>query len=306
MKLLTILSALVLSLWASLASAADPVAIPGSRVTLVPPAGFALSKEFAGLQGDKASVLVVEIPAATYDQLVAAISAGTMAQQGVEITGGEAFPGLSSRAQMFRGKQTAQGVEVDKWVLLVDGGSMLVLINVSALKGAAPLTDAQVRDMFKSIKVAAAPAGDPVAALPFTVTPAARFTHKQTLGGNGLILTSAPPSEAAAAQPGVMIARTFEQPVPKEQWPQAMAALLQGIPALKLDKTEPPKPIKIGDLEGLEVTGTGTSAGAPRKAVVVLLFTPTGAYVLIGMASPELFDGGEKDMRATIDSFRMK
>jgi hypothetical protein len=306
MKIAPVLCALLVSLWASLAHAADPVAIPGSRVTLVPPDGFALSKEFSGLQGDKASVLVVEIPAATYDQLMAAISSGAMAKQGVEITGGEAFPGLQSRAQMYRGRQVTQGTDVDKWLLLVDGGSTLTLLNVSAIKGQAALTDAQVRDMFKSVQLAAAPSGDPVSALPFTVTPAARFAHRQTLGGSGLILTIAPPSEATAAQPGVMIARTFEQPVTKERWPQAMTALLQGIQALKLDKAEPAKPIKVGDLEGLEVTGVGTSGGAPRKALVVQLFAANGAYALIGMAAPELFDAAEKDLRSTIDSFRLK
>ena len=65
------------------------VAIPGSRLALVPPDGFSLAKEFAGLQGDKASVLVVELPASAYEQLATAISAGTMAKQGVEIASGE-------------------------------------------------------------------------------------------------------------------------------------------------------------------------------------------------------------------------
>jgi hypothetical protein len=86
MKMVAVLVALVLSLWASAGWAAEPVAIHGSRLALVPPDGFSLAKEFAGLQGDKASVLVVELPASAYEQLATAISAGTMAKQVVEIT----------------------------------------------------------------------------------------------------------------------------------------------------------------------------------------------------------------------------
>ena len=76
MKFLAALATLGLSLWASVGFAAEPVTIPGSRLALIPPEGFSLAKEFAGLQGDKASVLVVELPANTYDELVAAISSG--------------------------------------------------------------------------------------------------------------------------------------------------------------------------------------------------------------------------------------
>ena len=86
MKIFAALVALGLSLWASVGWAAEPVTIPGSRLALVPPEGFSLAKEFAGLQGDKASVLVVELPASAYEQLATAISAGTVAKQGVEIT----------------------------------------------------------------------------------------------------------------------------------------------------------------------------------------------------------------------------
>jgi hypothetical protein len=110
MKIVAALVALGLSLWANVGWAADPVAIPDSRVALTPPEGFSLAKEFAGLQGDKASVLVVEVPAAVYDQLAAAISAGAMAKQDVEITSSEGLTGLPFRARIYRERQAAQAM----------------------------------------------------------------------------------------------------------------------------------------------------------------------------------------------------
>ena len=305
MKFFAALVALGLSLWASVGFAAEPVTIPGSRLALVPPEGFSLAKEFAGLQGDKASVLVVELPANTYDELVA-ISSGAMAKQGVEITSGEDLTGLPFRARIYRGRQAAQGMEVDKWLMLADGGSTLTLINVSAVKGAAPVTDAQVREMFRSVRLSAAPAGDPVAALPFSVTPAARFSHKQTIGGLGLVLTSAPPSPENAGRPGLIITKAFEQAVPKAQWPQAVEAFRKSVQAIKIDKADEPKPAKVGDLEGLEFTATGSLSGEPRKILVVMLFGPASGYALIALASPELFDAALGDFRATMGSFRLK
>jgi hypothetical protein len=306
MKIASALCSLVLGLWAGLACAADPLAIPGTRVTLVPPEGFALSKDFAGLQGDKASVMVIELPGAPYETLVAAISSGVMARQGVEITGGEELAGLPSKARTFKGRQVAQGADIDKWLLLVDGGPALVMLNVSALKGMATVTDAQVQEMFRSVRVAAAPSGDPVAALPFAVTTLPRFSHQQVLGGAGLIIGSAPFTEENAGQPGLTIVRTFEQPIPKEQWNQAVTAFLQGMKAIAFDKADPPTPVKIGGLEGLQFIANGTAAGAPRKTLVTMLFTAKGGYTLIAMASPELFDGAEKDFRTMIESFRVK
>jgi hypothetical protein len=306
MNIFAALVALALSLWASAGWAAEPVTIPGSRLALVPPTGFSLAKGFAGLQGDKASVLVVELPASTYDQLVASISAGAMAKQGVEITRGEDLKGLPFRARIYRGRQSAQGMELDKWLMLADGGSTLTLINVSAIKGAAPVTDAQVREMFRSVRLSAAPAGDPVDALPFSLTPAPRFPHRQTIGGLGLVVTSAPPSPENAGRPGLIVTKAFEEAVAKAQWPKAVETFRKSVQAIRIDKADEPKPAKVGDLEGLEFTAMGSSNGEPRKVLVVMLFGPASGYALIAMASPELFDAALGDFRATIESFRLK
>jgi len=305
MKIFSTLVALGLGLWASVGWAADPVTIPGSRVALVPPEGFSLAKEFAGLQGDKASVLIVELSASAYDEVAAAISAGAMAKQGVEIADGEDMSGLPFRARIYRGRQATQGMEVDKWLMLADGGSTLTLINVSAAKGA-PVTDPQVREMFRSVRLSAAPAGDPVEALPFSLAPASRFSHRQALGGMGLVLTSAPPTSENAGRPALTVTKAFEQPIPKAQWPQAVDAFRKSVQAIKIDKTDEPKPAKVGNLEGLEFTATGMSNGEPRKVLVMMLFGPTSGYALIAMASPELFDAALGDFRATMTSFRLK
>ena len=305
MKIILILCTLILSAIANPGLAADPVAIPGSRVSLAPPAGFVLSKEFAGLQGEKASVLVVEIPGAPYETLTTAIQSGAMAQQGVEITGDEELTGLPFRARMFRGKQKAQGAEVDKWLMLVDGPA-LTLINVSALKDANTLTEDTVKDMFRSVRVAATTAGDPIDALPFAITASPRFPHRQALAGNGLIVTMFKPSPAEKNQSGLVISRTFQLPVPKAQWNQAVAAFVKSSQALRFDKVEDPTPIEIGDLEGLQFTATGTSGGDPVKTLVIMVFTPTGGYTMVAMASPERFDATLPDFRTMMASFRLK
>lgn len=306
MKIILILCTLIFSSIANSGWAADPVAIPGSRVSLVPPTGFVLSKEFAGLQGEKASVLVVEIPGAPYETVTTAIQSGAMAQQGVEITGGEELTGLPFRARMFRGKQKAQGgADVNKWLMLVDGPA-LTLVNVSALKDASTLTEDKVKDMFRSVRVAATTAGDPIDALPFAITASPGFPHRQALAGSGLIVTKFKPSPAEKNQSGLVISRTFEQPVPKAQWNQAVAAFVKSSQALKFDKVEDPKPIKIGDLEGLQFTATGSSGGDPVKTLVVMVFTPTGSYTMVAMAPPEHFDAALPDFRTMIASFRLR
>jgi hypothetical protein len=306
MKIILILFALVLSFVAGNGWAADPLAIPGSRISLVPPTGFVLSKEFAGLQGENASVLVVEIPGAPYDTLTTAIQSGAMAQQGVEITGGEELTGLPFRARMFRGKQKAQGgADVNKWLMLVDGPA-LTPINVSALKDANTLTEDTVKDMFRSVRVAATTAGDPIDALPFAITASPRFPYRQALAGNGLIVTMFKPSPAEKNQSGLVISRTFQLPVPKAQWNQAVAAFVKSSQALKFDKVEDPTPIKVGDLEGLQFMATGTSVGDPVKTLVVMVFTPTGGYTMVAMAPPERFDAALLDFRAMMASFHLK
>jgi len=275
-------------------------------VSLVPPTGFVLSKEFAGLQGEKASVLVVEIPGAPYETLTTAIQSGAMAQQGVEITGGEELTGMPFRARMFRGKQKAEGgADVSKWIMLIDAPS-LTLINVSALRDASTLTEDKVKDMFRSVRMAATTAGDPIDALPFAITASPRFSHRQALAGNGLIVTMSKPSAADKSQPGLVISKTFQQPVPKARWNEAVAAFVKSTQALVLDKVEDPMPTKIGDLEGLQFTATGTSGGDPVKTLVTLLFTPTGGYTMVAMASPERFDAALPDFRTMIASFRLK
>ena len=215
MKMVLTLCALALSFIANIAWAVDPVAIPGSRVSLVPPDRFVVAKEFAGLQGEKASVNVSEIPGATYERLAAGFHGGATTPFSVEILGGEELTGLPFRAHMFRGKQQSSGGEMNKWVMLIDSGPILTLINVSAIKEANTLTEAQVTNMFRSVRIAATTAGDPIDALPFAITVPPRFSHRQAVAGNSLLITQSAPSAADKGQPSLVIARTYQKPIPR-------------------------------------------------------------------------------------------
>ena len=82
--------------------------------------------------------------------------------------------------------------------MIINGPDVEGMVTVSIAKPAPPqLSDAVIRAALASVRINATASVDPIAALPFSIEPTARFTYRKPLAGRALMLkVTLPPPEA--------------------------------------------------------------------------------------------------------------
>jgi hypothetical protein len=121
------------SLLCAIPALAEAVKVPGSRVSITVPAGFEVSRLFSGFlhPNARASIVIAELPAGRFDEIMAGMSDEALGKKAIKgITRGKLERGDDHH--FMTGTQTARGMEVDKFILLIkdDKGIGLVTANV--------------------------------------------------------------------------------------------------------------------------------------------------------------------------------
>lgn len=281
----------------------------GSAIGLVPPPGMVESEQFAGFEDDatKSSILVVDMPAEAYDQLVTGFSEQALTTRGVTLEDREDFPLKGAKAILLIGRQTAGPVSVRKWVLLVgsERGTGIVTVQVPEA-GASAYPDKVVREALSSITFRNV--ADQAGSLPFAVTNLAGFRPVRALGGTTLLLTDGPKDTLDGPdQPVFVVSIAGGAPRDDERRQFALRALstIPGVKDLKLDRAEPQR---INGQAGFEVMATGADArtGAPIKVVQWIRFGPTAYIRMVGVTKLDAFPDVYDRLRALRDGMEAR
>jgi hypothetical protein len=143
---------------------------------------------------DNASIVLAELPAEGWQQLRQGITAEAMAQHGMRLLSRETIDGLPYEQITVRAEQRIGNQLFDKWLMFFDAKSFVGIVTVSiASPVPARLSDAVIRAVLASVRVSSEASGNPVAALPFSLQPTARFKYRKTLAGRGFMLKETPP-----------------------------------------------------------------------------------------------------------------
>ena len=204
-------TALAVFALATAAQAQDVVFPPGSAIGLVPPPGMKVATSFAGFEdpATKASILLVDIPAGAYAEVLKGFTPEGLAKTGFQVSGpSAAWPVKGGEGRLFKGKQTVRGLTFRKWVLLARSPATTAMLSVQLsdlMSSAVP--DAAIDQALKTVTLRQPPAlGEQVAALPFNVGNLAGFRIVRTISGSGLLLTDGPQDVVTgAAQPMIAI-----------------------------------------------------------------------------------------------------
>lgn len=307
-----LLSAVLLTLSLALPSlalpspgwAAGPVFPRGSSIGLVPLAGMVESQSFAGFEdrSHNASLLVVEMPPAAYEQLDADFSAAALASQGITLDVREPFPLPGFKAMFYERTQTAGAVRLRKWVLLAGNDTLTALLTLQVPESeAGAYPEADVKAAFATLAVRSL--ADQVSALPFVLTNLAGFRPVRALGGTALILTDGPKDVVEnAEQPLFVVSVGAGSPRDDERRQFAIRALstVPGVKDMRLERAEPQR---VSGQPGFEVMATGADVrtGAPIKVVQWLRFGPNAYIRMVGVSQLDAFPDLYDRMRALRD-----
>src|ERR1700733_15973732 len=183
MKHIRLLSAVTLLLIAiSPAFAADTVFPPGVRVGMVPLVGLSRAKAFVGFETEDGSVkvLVAELPAEAYGEVVNAFKANPAGTGGVKPESIETAAGLA----YYTAENAKDGAtNVRRYSMILPGDTFSGYIAVQVPESASKIyTDDAVRQMFASAVVRKeVPVDEQLALMPFKMTELSNFKTVRSL-----------------------------------------------------------------------------------------------------------------------------
>lgn len=268
---------------------------PGSRVALAIGEHFAPSDRFTGFIDEKsgASVVVLELPAAAYEQLK---RIGNMADafeaQGLLQVERVKLPSREGEYICLRGHQKTALVDYAKYVLIFPAKGMTVMLTVNVPEAAltsGAVTGTEIERIFRSATVMADAMEAPAL---FRLDYLGSFeedlsllgtTKGYRLNGRG---TGAQDGDDAKLRPLFLVAPSLNQaPIPNLTLFGERA--FQTIEQVQEKRIEQQRDVEVAGMKGVEVIGNGIDAKSGEPAIVYQLVLEArhgGYFRLVGLA----------------------
>ena len=288
--------------------AADPVFPRGMRVGLTPLVGLSLAKAFVGFETEDhgVKVLVTELPAEAYNEVMNAFKAnpegtGGIKPQSIETSAGVAY----YTVEAAKDGQT----NVRRYSMILPGGTFSGYIAVQVPESASKIyTDDAVRQMFASAVIRKqVPVDEQLGLMPFKISELGEFKNVRMLApGAAIILADGDETRGFEAAPFILIGIMGSTPAHAEdrgRFAQQAATTIPGVRDARITMSEP---IRIDGMPGYETRIDATS-GKENTAVTVvqwLRFGSQSTLRIIGSAPRNVWAQAFPRFRAVRDGIQ--
>ena len=312
-RLLSAFVTAVLLMWAAQPASAEAVFPNQGSIGLTPPPGMT---EVAGVAGfedrtAKASILVVEVPSAVFEGVVASFASDALQKQGVTVEQRRDIVLASgTKGVLLTGYQSVGAIALKKWILLASGKDMGAIVTVQFPEAAAATyPDAVVEAALKSVVFRAPPTQDEMLArLPFTIANLEGYRVLKVLGGTAVLLTKAPVETKEGEGHPFFIAGVAMGDVREDDRDSVAKRAIATVPGVRNLQIERGGPQRIGGQAGFELIAKGEDArtGKPVKVAQWMRFGRTSYLRMIGVAPAESFDTDFDGMRGLRDGIELR
>ena len=290
------------------AFAADPVFPPGVRVGMTPLVGLSRAKTFVGFETEDqgVKVLVAELPAEAYGEVMNAFKANPAGTGGVKPESIETSAGVA----YYTAENTKDGASnVRRYSMILPGGTFSGYVAVQVPENATKIyTDEAIRQMFASAVVRKeVPIDEQLGLMPFKISQLSDFKNVRTLApGAALILADGDEVTGFEAAPFMvigLIGSAPAQPDDRGRFAQQAATTIPGVRDARITMSEP---IRIDGMPGYETRIDATS-GKDNTAVTVvqwLRFGGSNALRIIGSAPRDEWPKAFPRFRAVRDGIQ--
>src|ERR1700676_2766901 len=237
-----LVSAIVLGFCPALA--ADPVFPPGMRVGLTPLVGLSRAKSFIGFETEDqgVKVLVTELPAEAYGEVMNAFKANPAGSGGIKPESIDTAAGLA----YYTAESARDGAtNVRRYSMIVPGGTFSGYVAVQVPENATKIyTDDAVRQMFASAAVRKeVPVDEQLGLMPFKITELDNFKNVRTLApGAVLVLADGDEVTGFEVAPFMvigMMGSSPAQPEDRARFAEQAAAVIPGVREARITMSEP-------------------------------------------------------------------
>ena len=313
MKPLRLLSAVALFVTALCvasrpAFAADPVFPPGVRVGMTPLVGLSRAKSFVGFETEDQSVkvLVTELPAEAYGEVMNAFKANPAGSGGIKPESIETSAGLA----YYTAENAKDGTtSVRRYSMILPGGTFSGYVAVQVPENATKIyTDDAVRQMFASAVIRKqVPVEEQLGLMPFKINELGDFKNIRMLAP-GAAIVLADGDEVSGFEPAPfmvigLIGATPAQPEDRGRFAQQAATSIPGVRDARITMSEP---IRIDGMPGYETRIDATSGKDNTSVTVVqwLRFGGSNALRIIGSAPRDEWPKAFPRFRAVRDGIQ--
>jgi hypothetical protein len=256
------------------AHAADPVFPTASRIGLVAP-GFTPSTRFPGFENQFASALITlaELPADAYADVEKGFSNDeSLKSRGWTIKLREPLTFKDGKGFFIAGPQESQGQKRYEAVMVANTGGITSLVSVQMIaESSATITDAVLRDMFKTVVVrATVPESERLAVLPYKIGNLAKFRLVKSAHQGVALLTDGPKDEVVAVEQPFLLIAIAPGAAPKPEERDAFARrAFSSAPGIKDVKITRAEPLRMGQAQGYEIVADAKDATSGTEVTTV-------------------------------------
>jgi hypothetical protein len=290
------------------ALAADPIFLPGVRVGMTPLVGLVPAKAFVGFETEDQSVrvLVAELPAEAYGEVMNAFKAAPAGTNGIKPESIETAAGLAYYTAES-GRDGANNVR--RYSMILPGGTFSGYVAVQVPENATKIyTDDAVRQMFASAAVRKeVPVDEQLGLMPFKITELGNFKNVRTLApGAVLVLADGDEVNGFEVAPFMVIGMMGSSPAQPEdrgRFAEQAAAVIPGVREARITMSEP---IRIDGMAGYETRINAISGkdNTPVTVVQWLRFGGPSSLRIIGSAPREQWSSAFPRFRAVRDGIQ--
>jgi len=269
--------------------APDYQGIPGTRVSLVVPDGFAVSDRFFGLVGDDgaSAVLITEIPG-PIEAVRAGMTGEALAARGVELLRSEEVNVDGRDALLVDVRQTAGGTDLRGWILALGEADGSVMIAASTSGALADRLGATLRHTLLSARWNPVEIFEPFAGLGFTLTEAGSLKISDRLPS---MISFTRGGDRGALEPDdpLLLAGSFTAPIDATDLDDFARQRLDEIAELEAQDVVSKQELTLAGLRAHElvVTARDRRSGAPIAIYQLVLVDGNRFFLVQGLVGEE-------------------
>ena len=290
------------------AFAADPVFPPGARVGMTPLVGLAKAKSFIGFETEDqgVKVLVADLPAEAYSEVVNAFKANPGGTGGIKPESIETGAGLA----YYTAENAKDGAtNVRRYSMILPGPTFSGYVAVQVPENASKIyTDDAIRQMFATAVIRnAVPVDEQLGLMPFKMGELSDFKNVRTLApGAALIVADGDEKTGFETAPFMIIGIVGSAPASPDdrgRYAQQMATTIPGVRDGRITMSEP---VRIDGQAGFETRIDATSGkdNTPVTIVQWLRFGPQSSLRIIGSSPRADWANSFPRFRAVRDGIR--
>lgn len=287
------------------ARAGDPVFPPGIRVGMTPLVGLVPAKTFTGFEtaDQSVKVLVAELPAVAYGEVMAALKTNPAIASGAKP---ESIETAAGTAYYTAETATNGAVVVHRYSMILSGGTFSGYVAVQVPENASKIySDEAIRQMFASVTIRKeVPIPELIGLMPFNLRELADFKNVRALApGPAILLADGNEVSGFEASPFMvvsLIGTTPTQPDDRGRFAEQAVTTIPGVHNWRITMSEP---VRLEGMAGYETRIDATSGkdNTPVTVVQWLRFGGQGTLRTIGSAPRDQWEKAFPRFRAVRD-----